>query len=366
MFRIEMLPAAQGDAIWIEYGRRGRPHRVLIDGGTAPTYDHLRALILRLPETDRHLDLLVVSHVDADHIEGVIVLMQDPSLRLSIDDVWFNGWKHLPSDRLGPAQGEMLSAILDTKRPWGTKLPWNAAFRHGPVEVPDDPDAQLPTRTLDGGMKMTLLSPTRTELARLAPYWDAEVRAAHLEAGDRRAALELLRRTPRLRPDALGGPRLDVEGLALQEFKGDTTRANGSSIAFMAEFDGSRALLAADAHAPVLLKSIRRLLRERPGLSVDAFKLPHHGSKKNVNLDLVRSVASEKYLFSTSGAVYKHPDVPAVCRVLVGGDGPRELWFNYRSIHNELWGNARLLRRFGSVARFPDSSGSGLGIRVAI
>ncbi len=136
MFRIDMLPAAQGDSLWIEYGPRTKPHRVLIDGGTAPTYDHLRARIMRLPERDRHFDLWIVSHVDADHIEGVIVLLQDRSLKLSVDDVWFNGWKHLPTDRLGPAQGEMLSGILDRRKPWGRKLPWNLASGGRPCRSP--------------------------------------------------------------------------------------------------------------------------------------------------------------------------------------------------------------------------------------
>ena len=39
MFTIELLPAAQGDAIWLEYGPAAQPHRILIDGGPAPTYE---------------------------------------------------------------------------------------------------------------------------------------------------------------------------------------------------------------------------------------------------------------------------------------------------------------------------------------
>jgi hypothetical protein len=37
MLRIEMLPAQQGDALWIEYGDPAKPRLVLIDGGTKPT-----------------------------------------------------------------------------------------------------------------------------------------------------------------------------------------------------------------------------------------------------------------------------------------------------------------------------------------
>jgi hypothetical protein len=38
-FRIELLPARQGDAIWIEYGNSSRTRRILIDAGPIDAYD---------------------------------------------------------------------------------------------------------------------------------------------------------------------------------------------------------------------------------------------------------------------------------------------------------------------------------------
>ena len=43
MFSIEMLPAQQGDALWIEYGSAAKPHRILVDGGTPPTVEQVRS-----------------------------------------------------------------------------------------------------------------------------------------------------------------------------------------------------------------------------------------------------------------------------------------------------------------------------------
>jgi len=44
VFRVELLPAAHGDGIWIEYGNAKKPGRLLIDGGPVSTYaDGLRA-----------------------------------------------------------------------------------------------------------------------------------------------------------------------------------------------------------------------------------------------------------------------------------------------------------------------------------
>jgi hypothetical protein len=71
--------------------------------------------------------------------------------------VWFDGWRHLQPDRLGRVEGEIFSAQLD-KRGWN----WNASFDEEAVVV--RPRGRLPQRELPGGMKLTLLSPTRQRL----------------------------------------------------------------------------------------------------------------------------------------------------------------------------------------------------------
>lgn len=45
MFRIEMLPAAHGDALWIEYGAGGTIHRLLVDGGTPGAYPDRKSVV---------------------------------------------------------------------------------------------------------------------------------------------------------------------------------------------------------------------------------------------------------------------------------------------------------------------------------
>jgi beta-lactamase superfamily II metal-dependent hydrolase len=363
VFRIELLPAAQGDSIWIEYGPKRKPRRVLIDGGTAPTYDHIRARVLQVPEDQRRFDHLIVTHVDSDHIQGIVRLLQDASLGLDFADVWFNGWKHLPTDLLGPAEGEMLSALIRKRRPRRSKgLPWNRAFHGGPVQVAEDDREPLPQVELDGGMNMTLLSPTRAELRALAPVWADAVRAANLDSGNAKQALDLLGRRKQLRPDALG-PGIDVEAEAAKPFSSDGTRPNGSSIVVLAAFDGISCMLAGDAHAPVLEKTIPRLTpAARPTL--DAFKLPHHGSQNNVSTPLLEALPARRYLFSSNGAIYHHPDVEAVARVLVCSSDEKELIFNYSTVHNQMWSDSRLIAGYEATARFPDRSGPGMGIAV--
>src|SRR5688572_4175451 len=106
MFRVKMLPARYGDCLWTEYGRASNPRRVLIDGGLATTYEALRAQLLGLLTSQRHFDLMAVTHVDADHIEGLITLLADLNLKFTTEDFWFNAWRHL-----APAQRSLLGPV---------------------------------------------------------------------------------------------------------------------------------------------------------------------------------------------------------------------------------------------------------------
>ena len=73
MFKLSFLPARFGDAIWIEYGSPVEPHYLLIDGGTAGTRHQISEKLGAAGSMPANLDLLVVSHIDHDHIQGVLV-----------------------------------------------------------------------------------------------------------------------------------------------------------------------------------------------------------------------------------------------------------------------------------------------------
>src|SRR5918995_2512099 len=178
MLRIDMLPAAQGDALWIEYGDAGKPKRILIDGGTSSSWpEGLRMRIETLPKGERHFELLIVTHIDADHIDGALELLRDEPLGVSFGDVWFNGWRHLPDtplESLGPVEGEQLTDTLVAQG-----IPWNEAFAGRAVGV--NADGNLPSHKLDDETTLTVLSPSARELAKLKPVWREVVEAAGLD-----------------------------------------------------------------------------------------------------------------------------------------------------------------------------------------
>lgn len=345
---IEMLPAAHGDCLWIEYGTGSRTARVLVDCGTASCYKNvLRGRIQSLAAGERHVELFILSHIDADHIGGALPLLAEAkALGVTFGDIWFNAWRHL-SGYLGAEQGEEFSALIQQNG-----FSWNA-WKAGEAIVLGG--ETLPACTLPGGMVMTLLSPSRDKLAALAPKWKKEI--------------EALNRTPGKADDFLGAvvsSSKDVIALADAKFTPDAAANNGSSIAVLLEYQGKRVLLGADAHAPLLVASIKKLLARRGAqkLALDAFKLPHHGSQNNLNIELMQLLDCRKYLVSTNGSHFNHPDREAIGRAIhYGGERPA-LYFNYESRLNSVWKEAALQQKYGYEAIFPPEGTQGLTVRL--
>lgn len=337
MFDLEMLPARRGDCLWIEYGDPQAPHRVLIDGGLIATWrEQLRPRIEALPVDQRRFDLLVITHIDLDHIAGILALLRDPPDGLVFDDIWFNGWPQIEDTGvLGPRQGEAVSWWLE-HRGWH----WNKKFDGAAVAL-DDGDEPV-ARALTGGMQLTLLSPTRARLGKLREVWKKKIEEAGLEPGAAGAEIEGVAHAEDVPLDiGILGDGLDIAQLANAPFMADRSAANGSSIAFLAEYDGRSALCAGDAFAGDVHRSVRRLLHDRgePRLEIGALKLSHHGGRKNTSRELIESLGCRQYLFSTDGSVYRHPDNESVARVIVHGRaaGTPQLVFNHQSDRTDAW-----------------------------
>jgi hypothetical protein len=336
-FTIEMLPGREGDCLWIEYGAAADVHRILIDGGRKGTWKALSGRIDAAADKPCHFDLMVITHVDADHIEGVLELLKSKSKAIVIDEIWFNGWKHLDENEIetfGPVQGEMLTYAI-TKR----KIKWNSYFNGKAVAVPKTGFGDC---TLPGGMNISLLSPTRESLLTLKPVWEKACADAGIKPGAERYT------EPPSGFESFGA--LDVDKLAGTSFQTDPSETNGSSIAFIAKFEQKSLLLAGDAHPDVLLEGIKKRQIDGKKLPIDAFKVPHHGSKYNFNNDLLGSVACSKYLISTSGARFNHPDPETIAKIIKNGGNSPELYFNYKSTRTEIWDNEQLIKKYGYSA----------------
>jgi beta-lactamase superfamily II metal-dependent hydrolase len=352
LFTVEMLPAGTGDCLLIEYGDVGKPRRILVDCGAESTAQSLASRF-----ANQEFELFVLTHIDADHISGALTLLADQHSNIRFGDIWFNGWGQV-NRFLSVKQGEQFTELLETRA-----LPWNRAFdstgaRH-PAPIVITAGKLLPSCTLAGGMKLTLLSPGGDQLRSLGAKWAQTL--LELEPKKRMLA----RKAPE---PVLDLAAFDVEKLARTPERKDRSVANGSSIALLAEFDGREVLLAGDAHADVLVASIKALQEERcragERLKLDAFKLAHHGSANATTSALLKMIDCGNYLVSSNGRMFYHPDREAIARVIVDGGQRPTLWFNYRSDSNVLWSEPILRKRYGYVAAYPNEGEEGLWISV--
>jgi len=119
------------------YSNHPRARRILIDGGRSPSFeDGTRPVLDSLRDANKAIDLVVVSHIDADHISGIIPLLDgfgqwvafqhrqttsSPGERAKlkkpklpkppeIKAVWHNSWRNQLGDLVDPA-GNLAQAV---------------------------------------------------------------------------------------------------------------------------------------------------------------------------------------------------------------------------------------------------------------
>jgi hypothetical protein len=262
---------------------------------------------LRLLKDDGTLNVVCVSHVDADHITGVLdllaVIERDrangrPPLR--VDDLWHNGFAEAidtPDGRItlglevlldaaGQANVAMPDGSLDLfgiaegarlhRSAARLAIPINRAFGGGPIS----PDYLAdPVRTL-GEAKITVVGPTRANLEELQREWLLWLEShAH----------------------AVFDPTQEAFANA------DRSIPNLSSIVLHVA-EGTRSLLlTGDARGDHILQGLAAsgLLTER--LHVNTLKVQHHGSDRNATYEFFRKVTADRYVVSANGR-YGNPD----------------------------------------------------------
>lgn len=333
LFSLEALRAKAGDCLLLHVGTDDARHVVLIDGGPSgvwkdtlrPRLDALRAdPAYGADDGPLPMPLVVVSHVDDDHINGVIELFEkvdDTSESLaSVGGLWHNGLHVLTSNELVDAtleadppseaaavlasypQGERLEVLAN-----GIPVPMNGDF--GGLVVAPSPGAPLPHV---GDMTLRVVAPDADRLQALLDDWRKDL--------ERR----------REKPDA-----------SLASFDDDSI-PNLSSIVILAECGGKRILLTGDARGDYLVDSLKRAgLEFTFDEPLDVLKVPHHGSAHQdpAFLDAVRArvvltsvgedndyghpAARTLALLRAAGAEVHRTDLEGDLAVVPGADGPR-------------------------------------------
>lgn len=353
--RIELLPALNGDCILIEYVPL---HFIMIDGGYVDTYKNY--LFPRLKEIAGQggvVDLIVVTHIDGDHISGVIKLLEEEELPIEIKHIWYNGYRHVQSivkvsevpetfvhksickensketcKPISARQGCTLSTLIFQKG-----LVWNEPTGGGVIKAPMT--IQLSKATIH------ILSPNETDIENLCDFWrkrlikDGLLRKEHsAEYWDDAFEFCLSKDKPGFRfHEKKVSKSYDLRKIEEEPYEPDDSVTNGSSIAFVLEAEGKRILFMGDAHAETVVESLNALYgTENAPFKFDAVKLSHHGSYNNNSPELLRKITCCNWVISTNGDKYNHPDLPTLVHVLIHNNRCK-LFFNYKlSVIEEL------------------------------
>lgn len=352
-FSLTMHPASEGDALALTWGEAGSLHHGVIDLGRTADYRALRPWLVATAT----IDLFVVSHIDADHIERAMPLVKEAVPPFQPADTWFNGYDHLsaakhrqlPVEPLSPDQGNKLSDGIERFN-W----PWNAAFGDGPVST-DSPPMASPLH----GLTVTLLGPSDKELIALEKVWAAALKAAALRRGDADEAA----------PNDGGRERLEalnVAALAAKPFAEDQAEANGSSIVLLAEYGGKPVLLGADAHPGVIKRQLRALgYGPDKRLRLDLFKLCHHASKYNLSPGLLALIDCQRFAISTDGSKHNHPDHETIARILLADPHrSKTFYFNTRQENATIWDDPTVKAQWNYACIMLPEDSPGLKIDV--
>lgn len=351
MYNIHMLPGSFGDCLLLEYGENNDPKYILVDGGPYYQFDEIvTTLQQHLPDM-KEIELLIITHIDIDHIDGIIRLLNHQPPLYKIKKVWFNNYEDLHfeenPDLLGGVQGEYLSLLVKDNEIPKNRKPLTIHRTAEELAFSDE-------------MVITVLNPNQAGLKNLAKAWDEHLEDTNLSHEEKKIweALNGDDRYEALPPDLLGSTD-DVEAWAGTVSKEDKSAANRSSIAFIATYNGKSVLMAGDATSEDLKQNIEKkdLLSEFGQMQVDAWKLSHHGSKKSTQEYLTRMIQADKILVCSDGKRYHHPDKETIAKLLINQESKLDIYFNYTSSYNKIWGDQEIQRQFDARFHYPLEEG---------
>lgn len=305
MFTLEALQAKHGDCLLLRWVEAGEPRTALIDGGPGTIYENVLAPRLQELADERGvdrlpLDLVLVSHIDDDHINGILdlaIAAKQGDAPAKIGLLWHNSLEGLLDQPIGNGSAAVTASTISTTFPnlgelWAQKVLSSVpqgqqlhglAVQLGITDRMNEPFQPLivsrpgQSRADIGGMSMTIIAPAATEVENLRKAW----------------------------------VRLRKEGVTAAN--NDTSVYNLSSIVVLAEFGGKRMLLTGDARGDHILEGLASQdLLSNGRAHFNLFKLPHHGSRNNVEPAFFEAVTADAYVVSGDHGRFPNPHEDAM------------------------------------------------------
>ncbi len=358
-----MFEAEEGDAFLISFGK-DHDVNILIDMGLEKTYqNYIKPELIDLNSKGKKINVLVISHIDKDHIGGALRFIEENSVDhniIKVEDVWHNTFRHMQFDKkkVGRITKEEFDALRELKMQnqsnsvenglsditvkdgvsLGSSLMkfnynWNAAFNGGPVCSDNDIEYCI------GDVKIMLLSPNPEKIVALSKLWQRELEGMiyGFNISDEDIfddAFELFMQNEKalectLLESSHDQFLFDIEDLS-KVMSRDLSKTNGSSISFIVEYEKKKMLFLGDAHEDIIYDKLFELRNGDYDLNFDIVKISHHGSNKNISNRLLSLIESKRFLISTNGRKYNHPNIEAISKILMKtSKQQKEIIFNY-------------------------------------
>lgn len=320
-----LLRANNGDAIHLRTkDEKDRLYNILIDGGTGETYSinknkkgktedgELKQLVEFIKSQNEFIDLLILTHVDDDHIGGILNWFeQDAEVKGLVKKVWFNSGRLIFEYFQQKEIEENLLKINNTSCS-NTSIPQGVTFEDFIKEnnIWDRRILKSKDEINLFDLKFTILSPSEDKLKLLLHKWEKEAPITD---------------TSRINDYSFSLSEL----INSDSFKEDDSVHNGSSIAFVLEKQDKKILFLGDAHPQTIIDSLIDLGYSQENLlKIDFVKLSHHGSKSNTCTELLNLIQSDNFLISSNGSKHKLPDKQCLARI-IKNKKHANLYFNY-------------------------------------
>lgn len=317
--KIQMLKADIGDAFIIEVAEGERTFTMVVDGGPRASLPTVKKAF----ESLEHVDLMVLTHYDSDHIKGILeYLTTRPDQVSKIDKFWLN-CPHIPV-RLGTkaSAGEM-KQLRDFFE--------SIDSEENPIDWRDNVVQGFTYDSPNGLVHLEVITPTEDAKRLNEAFYDKEL-------GRRKASCQIAKR---VQEDF----DTELKVLAESDPRGKYQVVNNSSISFLMTInteDKQHILMLGDVMSDDVYTYLSKTYSKDEKLELDALKVPHHGSRFNLTSQLLEIIDCSKYLISTAGGaevaddktpLYNHPDRVTIAKILLheGRDLSKKisLYFNY-------------------------------------
>jgi beta-lactamase superfamily II metal-dependent hydrolase len=285
---INIIQANSGDSFLISYtGNDSKNHYLLIDGGIENTFKYG---IKQLIDTIDEIDYTFITHVDNDHIGGILKLLDNESYSRKLKCIYFNTGHLIKSEESNLISENDGINLINKINSIG-KITSNKQ--------------EITTKTvLDNfGLSISFLSPNLEEIQNFNKHY----------------TLPKIDESLLISEESVIHSVETIEELSKNKFKeksNDADFANSVSLALLISYDNKSLLFLGDAKDNVLIENIKKLgYSNKNRLNLDILKISHHGSKFHTSNEFLDLIDCNKFIVSTNGR-YGHPKKEVLARIL--------------------------------------------------